>query len=47
LYKGIDDLFVPDEGNCGLGEIIGVRPEIEVLSPAVDSLADFRWRIQG
>jgi ferredoxin len=31
----------------GLGEIIGVRLEIEVLSLAVDSSGDFQWRIQG
>jgi hypothetical protein len=29
------------------GEIIDVRPGIEVLSLAVDSSADFRLRIQG
>jgi hypothetical protein len=45
LSKPREDLG--DEGNCGLGEIIGVRPETEVLSLAVDSSADFRWRIQG
>src|ERR1700722_4475040 len=28
-------------------EIIGVRREIEVLSQAVGSSANFRWRIQG
>jgi hypothetical protein len=47
IVRSIDDTFVPDKGNFGLGEIIGVRPEIEVLSLAVDSSADFRWRIQG
>jgi hypothetical protein len=31
----------------GPGEIIGVRLEIEVVSQAVDSSADFPWRIQG
>jgi hypothetical protein len=45
--EGIDDTLVPDEGNCCLGKIIGVRPEIEVLSLAIDSSADFQWRIQG
>jgi hypothetical protein len=34
-------------GNSSLGEIIDVRPQIEVLSPAVDFAADSRWRIQG
>jgi len=47
LDEGIDNTFVPDEGHRGLGEIIGVRLEIEVLSLAVDSSEDFRWRIQG
>ena len=35
------------EGHCRLGEIIDVRPEIEVLLLAVDSSADFRLRIPG
>jgi hypothetical protein len=47
LDEGIDDTFVQDEGNCSPGEIMGVRPEIEVLSLAVGSSADFRSRIQG
>jgi hypothetical protein len=47
LYEGVDHTFVPDEGNCGLGEIVGVPPEVEVLSLVVDSSADFRLRIQG
>jgi hypothetical protein len=47
LDERIDDTFALDESNSSLGEIIGVRPEIEVLSLAVDSSADFPWRIQG
>jgi hypothetical protein len=35
----IGDTFVPDEG---LGEVIGVRPEVEVVSRAADSGEDFR-----
>jgi hypothetical protein len=38
--------FLPYGGNGALGKIIGHCPEIELRLLAVDSLADFRWRIQ-
>jgi hypothetical protein len=41
LDEGIDNTFVLDQSNRGLAEIIGVRPEFEVLSLAADSSADF------
>src|SRR5579859_5782147 len=35
------------DGQSQRGRIIDVRPEIEVLSLALDSSVDSRWRIQG